>query len=406
MVNNNRISKYTQLFSESILFYFILIPVFALTQYPYPFWNYILFTVLSIILFEVSLIIAKNYVIYIPVIAVTAAFMYFIFDFPVPGIVLWLALMTWRNAHMNIYGPSDNQMTVLTLTIILLFLGVIFFNHPNLIWIAIVQVITIVVGYWFQLLTYDGMNNNQMRTNITLGTFGIVTLAVGGLVYGIYPLLSGLVGFTMAGVGVLFKNMVFGIVDIGDWLGIDLSFLMELVNEDAFEQVSNTYFENMENASELVPADSYTSDGTEVMNWWTISFAIVAVLLIAVFLYRKKFADVNLPEQHDSSGSTVSVTPLQGSTEIYNNSRKPSFFTRSNNPIRKKVLKFEQKAYDKGLGRKSSETIEDWFARLDINPGHLDLYQKVRYGDKELTQAEKEQCFELLDELMERIDNR
>ncbi|MFB4169277.1 DUF4129 domain-containing protein [Virgibacillus sp. JSM 102003] len=74
--------------------------------------------------------------------------------------------------------------------------------------------------------------------------------------------------------------------------------------------------------------------------------------------------------------------------------------------MRRKVRKLEQKAYTNGLGRQPSETIEEWFSRLNLNPSYLNLYQKIRYGDKTLTHEEKERFVHLLDELMTKFKKR
>lgn len=400
MDNNNRIVKFMQLFSESIMFYFILIPIFTFTQDPYPFWSYLLITGLTLISLDISLRMIKNYAVYVPVIALAFSFMNYIFSYPMLTIALWLGFITWRYAHTERNGPSDNQFTILTLTFVMFFLEFMFINHPNLIWFGILQFIIILCGYWLKLMN-NMEKHSKLKTILTFSTFGILLLAGGIITYGLYPLTKGLISFILSGVGFLFQYIVFGIVNMANFLGLDFRFLLNLVDEKTFDQATSSFKENMDELDEMANTDSSYDGGMEIINWWTIIIALALLILIAIFLFRKKVVQENVPDGKQSSISIV--TPLMSSPDSNNGLRKYFSSWKTVNPLRRKVLKLEQRAYTNGLGRQPSETIEEWFSRLHINPSYLDLYQKIRYGDKNLTHKEKERFIHLLDELMSKI---
>ncbi|MBP1950099.1 hypothetical protein [Virgibacillus litoralis] len=403
MDNSNRIVKFIQLFSESIMFYFILIPIFIFTQNPYPLWSYLLITGLTLILFDICLRIIKNYAVYVPVIAIAFSFMYYIFNYPILAIALWLGFITWRYAHTERNGPSENQFTILTLTIVMFFLEIMFINHPNLIWFGILQFIIILCGYWLKLMN-NMESHGKLKTTLTFSTFGILLLAGGIFTYGIYPWVKGVIRFILSGVGILFQYIVFGIVNIADFLGLDFGVLLNLVDEKTFNQATSSFKENMDEMDGMANIDSSYDGGIDFINWWTILIALALLIVIAIFLSRKKVIQESFPDGKKSSISIV--TPLRSSSDSNNGLRKYFSPWKTVDPLRRKVLKLEQKAYTNGLGRQSSETIEEWFSRLDINPSYLDLYQKIRYGDKNLTLKEKERLIHLLDELMTKIKNK
>ncbi|ALX47215.1 DUF4129 domain-containing protein [Lentibacillus amyloliquefaciens] len=393
---NLRIVIYSQLFSESILFYFFLIPIFAVSQKPIPFWSYLLITGLCIILFDLSLRISKNYAVYIPVILLIFCLMYYILHYPLVVVLLWIIFITWRHNK----GPSDNQMTVLVLTMLMLFIGIIFFNYSNLVWMAIFQILITGGGYWGHLMTETEIPNKPMRTSLTLGVFLLLLLAGAALIYGFYPFVTRLIGITFSGIGALFEYTVLGIAGTADKLGVDFRFLQDMVDDETIKQAATKFGENMDELSEQTDKTSSYNGGIDMINWWTILLVVMAIIAVTIFLYRKKFAGNNTVEKHGSNDSPISTSPIESAPKGSQLFRDRALFTRPNDPIRKKVLKFEQQAHRKRLGRNPSETIEEWFDRLNLNPAHLDLYQKVRYGEKNLTKDERKTIHNLLDYLI------
>lgn len=62
---------------------------------------------------------------------------------------------------------------------------------------------------------------------------------------------------------------------------------------------------------------------------------------------------------------------------------------RNKHPVRILVHKFERKAFKHQLGRKPTETIEEWLKRIGLNVD-VHVYQKVRYGEIEVSNQEVE----------------
>lgn len=71
-------------------------------------------------------------------------------------------------------------------------------------------------------------------------------------------------------------------------------------------------------------------------------------------------------------------------------------------PARKAVLHFEEFAKKQGLGRHSSETIEEWLTRIEVNTD-IGIYQRVRYGDMEISEEELQQLKDELTEMETRL---
>ncbi|WP_237458668.1 hypothetical protein [Pontibacillus yanchengensis] len=82
------------------------------------------------------------------------------------------------------------------------------------------------------------------------------------------------------------------------------------------------------------------------------------------------------------------------------------FTDKPNEPVRQLFFDFEAFAHKKGFGRKQSETIEDWFERLDAPYADGALYQKVRYGEETLTENEVKTFKEDLSSLRTALSNK
>lgn len=398
---NSRIMKYAQLYSESILFSFLLIPIFVMAQFQQPFWSYLLITGFCIFLFDMGLWVVRNYTVYIFAAILMFCLMHYMLNYPSVIVLLWIGFMVWRHAHFIRNEPYDNQITILLLTMLMLLIGIIFSNHPYLIWLATLQMVIILCAYWYRQIIKAETNNMPFETTITLSAFVLLILIGGGVTYGIHPFLTNLTAFVFSSIGVLFEYTVFGTAGIADILGIDFRSLKKMVDGEAVKEAANKLGESMDRPNGQKETDNRNTNSLKIFNWWTASLALTVFIFLIAYFSRKKFVANSQAKQNKNHLEAVSVSPIKSS----NSARKYTLQNKqsnnsSNDPIRKKMFKFEQLANTKGWGRKPSETIEEWLYRLEFSPYQLDIYQKVRYGEKNITKEERDSIYHLLDSFM------
>jgi hypothetical protein len=113
-----------------------------------------------------------------------------------------------------------------------------------------------------------------------------------------------------------------------------------------------------------------------------IIFISLFVLVILLLLTMKKRIKVRLTKME--MREVPSLITIDSLKEVYSNQDKRTFFKRflraPEHPVRKMVYQFERKAEKCNKGRKSTETLEDWFNRIGMDT-NISVYQRVRYGD-------------------------
>lgn len=391
---NQFIAKFTQLLSESIAFFFLLLPFIIFSGFEYPYWSYLLLSAMIIILFDVCLTYLKNYLVYLPILGALFIFMVNGFHYPILPAIVWLGFMTWRNIRFDKHGPQLQPFALLMITTILLLIGIMFFYDSILIWFGVTQIGLIVGGTWLRLL----FGTNSIKSMQFLKFFclsALILLAGSMILYGVYPLLRGMIGLLLAGVGFVFEKVVIGIVGLLAWLGLDLRFLEGIVDEKTYQQVTGNTGESMNQLEDLAEVPPVPSEGFDIINGWTITIFLIFMVIFAGFLAKKSYRKV----AEKSESKPVSSIEYSSISRDTNHDVNYLIQSKPENPFRRKVFEFEQEAKERGLGRHRNETIEEWFKRLNLKPENLNFYQKIRYGEMELTNSEEEQASFLLKEL-------
>ncbi|SHF87289.1 hypothetical protein SAMN05216225_100780 [Ornithinibacillus halophilus] len=117
-------------------------------------------------------------------------------------------------------------------------------------------------------------------------------------------------------------------------------------------------------------------------------FVIILVILFIIRLYRQGLKNTEEKEKvHvDIYDESINKTNQAESwiSKLFNfRSKKPD------HRVRQLVFQFERRAIKYDKGRHRFETLEDWLQRLGFKV-NFEVYQKVRYGDLNVTQQEIE----------------
>ncbi|WP_404451397.1 hypothetical protein LG329_13760 [Virgibacillus necropolis] len=385
MTPNSTIIKYYQLICEGLFFYFLLVPIMVLYEYPVSVLGY-LFTVSFTLLFlSIGMRFIPNYSIYLLSFFILVPFAIYIIQFPPISSVVLIAFMVWRFIVHENEPDLCNQMQLIFYMSLVLMVDVIFFYDTDLIWIALIMLVVMVGGYQLSHIIVEGsIGVKQSLPFIIVFFVSIFTGIV--LLFSIVKVAGSFMPYVL--------NGVLKAVGTGLWWGLDLIGFTGLNIEalqNAIEGIAvqgNTKINMGVDGNRLLTKEQMNQayEQPDIVNWWTIGISIVILLIIVLFLSRKKLRN----QGKDNALERISSESIQGKSSKRQKSKGffGKFAEKPTNEIRLKVFKFERLTAQKGLGRKQSETIEEWFMRIGIDATYLGMYQKIRYGDSDLTEDE------------------
>lgn len=179
------------------------------------------------------------------------------------------------------------------------------------------------------------------------------------------------------------------------------SYLMDESDRNTLQQFLQKRAPEKEEHTRKVLFDQGRVDMPE---WTAVAALALLFLVVFLYIYRKR---IRLQTDHP-----VTVLPAGDLLE-----QKEGSFPRSKwrplrrnapkNRVRKKFYDFEKKLFRFGRARQRGETISEWFARIDLNntKGRIvsRIYEKARYGEREISAEEYADYEHTIGELEEAI---
>lgn len=145
-MSNSYVSKLSQLFTEGMLLYFLLVPIFAVLHSGLPLWSYLFIIVISIFLLTVSVHFIKNYAVYVVNLFLMLFLLLDVFRYPLLTALAIPVYMIWRFHEHEKSSDMHNQMTIILFMLILLTFDALFSYHENLIVVTMFMVVSIFTG--------------------------------------------------------------------------------------------------------------------------------------------------------------------------------------------------------------------------------------------------------------------
>ncbi|MFB9974497.1 DUF4129 domain-containing protein [Allobacillus sp. SKP2-8] len=142
---------------------------------------------------------------------------------------------------------------------------------------------------------------------------------------------------------------------------------------------------------------------TETISAETIMYIIIGIFLIigVTFYYRYRNRFIRRDSKIAVDEKTYSET--EKSPFLFSEKKKNSKKNIPKNEIRKAFFELERWAAKHQLGRYYDETVEQWLQRLQLDPNRytdaIHLYQKVRYGEQNVTEDQKRHYTDQLTDL-------
>ncbi|MCD5325845.1 MULTISPECIES: DUF4129 domain-containing protein [Pontibacillus] len=383
--------------AEAMAFYLPLgLLYYLLPTQTLPFWSFLLGVLGSYVFLFVGSKLTARYIpvlIYIPL----AVFAFsFIGPFNLIMAILLSAYLAWRFIVHERDPDLRNEQTLLMISLGILIVNVLYFNQEKVYLMAALQLVVLVFGYMVsQVVSVDSRANQKRvntRTATVMGSF--IGVMVG--IFFIYDVIRA--GFTGGGliIAKAFSGVVTGIFFILEWLGVG-EFWQERVDKQ------NPPDMELGESVDRSPDPTVTSDLSDLLYGGVILLLIVIGVVIAIRLRNKRMEQfVDVAAEEDSVTYTSLLKERESS---WGSSFKRIFQSAPTDEARKLFFKFEAFAAKRGKGRAPSETIEEWFERLGVKEGDVDLYQKVRYGDQPLSQQELDLFKRTIESLREAIQN-
>lgn len=134
--------------------------------------------------------------------------------------------------------------------------------------------------------------------------------------------------------------------------------------------------------------------------WMVLSIIGLLILAVLIFLIARKRLvkePVVVADSFQYATTTQSVdTPSRKWQRVKRQTPQAK--------VRKLILELEILSANKGLGRYHHENVTEWLGRnnfLDVRL--VELYERVRYGDEELTEEENQACEEIVKQVKNNI---
>ncbi|WP_188454054.1 hypothetical protein [Virgibacillus oceani] len=379
--------------SEAILLFLVCLPVMYYHFKLVPYGSFLVIASGICMIYLIFTKISNSYMWYI----ISAPFFIVIFyasDYPLfMGIVFSVAL-AWRFINIRNETVLNREMGYIKITLVLATGLMLLINEYQIILYAFLQFLFLIVGYISSHLTVIQKEERKRFDNKLWLYIGFMLSMGSVLIFLLFD--PGRNLFLKIGEGLSYAAAV---------AASKVAFVFQFLDFNKVQLPgSETPMEQQQKQLNELQQGSNTSLIEEIMPYiyWTISLTIAAIIIIlAIRFFNKKFriadqADVsdaivygNLDDKQRDNRSFIS--------KIVAAQRKPS------HPVRKLVYNFEKKALKNGYGRSPFETVEDWLARLGID-NYLTVYQKVRYGEKDVSDQEVNTLREQLLQVEERLE--
>ncbi|AJD90802.1 hypothetical protein JMA_14850 [Jeotgalibacillus malaysiensis] len=290
----------------------------------------------------------------------------------------------WRLLVRTYHYDSYEITTIQLILLMVVFLATYSFQLTYEIYSPAIIVISLVAGFILYSASPYFSSFTGKKALKLFGKWSALFLGCSMLIY-----------FLIAPVKQLFitgtNQLINLITNFFEYTGINVS-IPEISQEE-----TETSEEGVPPEFEIYP-DTETEDIIRVDTIEVVITIIAAIILL--FIVVKAFKKFGNPVQ---TVKQVNEEPML----IKNDVKQPAKekITAPNHAIRKEMLKLERKAQAKDAGRRKSETVREWFTRLNVRQAQAMamIYEKIRYADEEITESEHKAFEQFVKDFEKRI---
>lgn len=365
-------------FEGTILSYFVLLWERFSLYHDLSFWNFYLVLIPSVIVFFGLSYFNIHRLSYLFVLFVMGG-SFCLLNFPIGIALLFSALLTYRYYRIEKAETFYKEASYFAVALAIACLTYIWARNPDIYWVLFIQFITLFSGYYIKNLINVPSGDNKKQYVAPFGYIFTIMVACGMLIMFLYSgVITRILGFVYQGFSYLYVGSTASFAHY-----IDDTFTIEEFEPQmlGFEGDDGIF------KSELGPS---TTDAVQnfFVVYLIITIALIAVLVLFIHrIFKRKSGDKLESVESEHYGQFVEDMSRQSKYRSERSIR--SKFKKPKHPVRRLVYQFERKLSKTNFRRKRFETIEDWLLRIGAD-SELPVYQKVRYGLKEVDQAEVE----------------
>lgn len=383
MTNRQALITYSYHFlSEMLIVFLLFVPLLHLDEATVPLFPYIITSSAITILFALYTHLSTRFSPYVLSAPIIFSLFYYI-QLPFYVIIFLTLFSIQRYIKIRSTKNKARENFYLRWALIFSIVAALIMDHIQLVLYILILFLVVMIGYMVRHFTVIEQNESKNRYQLFLIYVIIGLMIISMATYYMLPIVRKLLSMLWF----LFVNVFIytgsKVIQLLEWLQV-----FEL--EGKGEQHVQEGLGNVDQ-SQLTEPDQIDS----VIFEWIVRIIIILLMIIGVSfilwkayqLLRNRFSQVK-GEHALTIVSYHSLNDQERSkffARLYNRLRK-----RPDHPIRQLVYDIERKVSKTTLERFSYETVENWLQRLKL-PGHLATYQKVRYGECDVTREEVKQ---------------
>ncbi|MGP4077963.1 hypothetical protein [Halobacillus sp. K22] len=400
MINGNKLVTMSyQYVSEGLAFFFFLFLMgkWSWISLQVPLFSFLTVVTLSLFFFLGASRISSS-LLPVSIVSTLLVGIGVITGIPLVFSIMLSGFLVWRYLLHEQEADRENERFMLLFSTITAFGCMLFFAQTDIVVILALQYCVILLGYFFS--HYLEVSKNDRKEGKKRLVILIVGFAAGvsGLVALFQPLRF-IISSSWQALSTVFLKGVQGFFYLLELTGFEVSEIepIEKLNQDQ----NTTEILRDPNDSPPLKNSEPSQQLAEAAQTGTIFLLIAGIVLILYIMYR-------LRKKRRTHQANVQRLTYKSYELPYNDENNDSVwrFKRSpaDSPVRKRFLKFEEYARKHGYGRKYNEPIQYWFERVELQAENIQLYQKVRYGNDQLSKEEESLFYNEVRELEKQLD--
>ncbi|WP_047983715.1 hypothetical protein [Ornithinibacillus californiensis] len=381
MQHNHPLIAYAYHFlSEAILIFMITIPVFYHRFFFVPYGSYLAVIAAACILFSILTKLKAHLKVNI-VVAPILFIVFSLLDYPFVFSALFSVFLVWSYINIRKQEVINREALYILLTVFATVIVSIFVHDSQIMMFPFLQFVLLFFGYIASHMVHVVKEDRKQIDRKIPGYFAGLLIIGAGLFFIAFPLLRQITVKIWQGFINLAGDVILGVSNFLSFFEVEKRGWPEQTPEEA--KHGDGYWDELQEYNVLEEMS-----GLLVMGVILVLLFVFALIIINYIRKQVKNRLINVDVELAEKKSPI---PIHREAIVENESK--SIFKRRkkepNNPIRKMVFQFERKATKFNKGRKSHETIEDWFKRIGVE-ADINIYQRVRYGDRKVSENEQQ----------------
>lgn len=377
--------------SQAIIVFLLAIPFLHFGFEWVPYWSYLGVAAATAAIFLVYSRFGLPYGWYLASAPVIFG-VFMLLNYPLLLSALFSVLLVWRFIAFRKEEVTHQENAYILYTLFLTMVMFVMVRDTELFLLLVIQFLILLFGYLLSHLHVSGKEESLGGSRFWLlitGILAAVTLLS-------IPLMNFGRVVVVQTWNALTDFLVFALIKLAELFpDIDMPSGREEFSPLPSEQVTEQKNEDM---METIYSEAPIPD----FLIWLIILAALVVLYFIFKMFKRRFK----PEEAAGASDIVSYSRLE---EKEKESFIKRIFRRSpkkpDHPIRELVFDFEHAAARHDRGRREYETVEEWLERTDLKVD-MTVYQKVRYGNKEVTSSEAETLKSQLKSIEQKLDGK